>query len=145
MKKRSHSSGSIDLSSLDRFRVAHLATANAHGKPLVVPICFACGKSRIYSVMDEKPKRVAPSRLRRVRNIGENPLVCLLAHHYSEDWSKLWYAIGDGAAELLTQGPEHSRAIGLLRKKYPQYRTMRIASKPVIKIVPQRLIAWKAV
>ena len=36
----------MDLKHLDRFRVAHLATADAQGKPLVVPICFACGEDQ---------------------------------------------------------------------------------------------------
>ncbi len=136
--------GQLELDQLDSFRIGHLATASADARPLVVPICFACSQSRIYSVIDEKPKRLPPSRLRRVKNIGANPQVCLLVDHYEEDWRRLSYIIVEGTAELLTAGQEHSAALELLRKKYPQYRTMDLTDKPLIKIAPQRLIAWKA-
>lgn len=129
------------------YRVARLATADQRGKPLVVPVCFACGKNCIYSVLDEKPKRVAVSRLRRVRNILANPQVCLLVDHYEEDWSRLAYIIVEGNAKILserTARTEHAEALRLLREKYPQYRAMRLEERPVIKISPQRLIPWKA-
>lgn len=132
------------LNQIDHYRIAHLATADARGKPLVVPVCFACGKNSIYSVLDEKPKRVAVSRLRRVRNILANPQVCLLVDHYEEDWSRLAYIIVEGTAEILTEGSEHDEALRLLREKYLQYRAMRLAGRPVIKISPLRLIPWKA-
>jgi len=137
----------VDLQEVDGYRVARLATADTRGKPLVVPICFACGKDAIYSVLDEKPKRVAASRLRRVRNIQANPQVCLLVDHYEEDWSRLAYILVEGIAEVLTEPTErteYAEALRLLREKYPQYRAMRLEGRPVIKISPRRLIPWKA-
>ena len=137
----------MDLEEVNRYRVARLATADARGKPLVVPVCFACAKDAIYSVLDEKPKRVAANRLRRVRNIQVNPQVSLLVDHYEEDWSRLAYILVEGTAEVLseeTQPNEHAEALRLLREKYPQYRAMRLEARPVIKISPQRLIRWKA-
>ena len=71
-----------ELGSLDHFRVAHLATADAQGKPLVVPVCFACSDELIYSVVDEKPKRVPGAQLRRGGNILANPQGCLLGGPY---------------------------------------------------------------
>ena len=133
----------VDLQEVDGYRVARLATADTRGRPLVVPVCFACGKDAIYSVLDEKPKRVAASRLRRVRNIEVNPQVCLLVDHYEEDWSRLAYILVEGIAEVLTEATEHAEALRLLREKYPQYRAMRLEGRPVIKIAPQRLIRWK--
>lgn len=134
----------MDLREINRHRVARLATADAGGKPLVVPVCFACGKGAIYSVLDEKPKRIPANRLRRVRNIFANPQVSLLVDHYEEDWSRLAYILVEGAAEILTDGKEHETALRLLREKYPQYRAMRLEARPVIKISPRRLIPWKA-
>ena len=139
-----------DLAAADRYRVAHLATADAQGKPLVVPVCFACSEESIYSVVDEKPKRVPAARLRRLKNIAENPQVCLVVDHYEEDWSRLGYIIVEGTAEVLTEGTERTErteratALRLLREKYPQYRAMQLDDKPVIKISPQRLIPWRA-
>ncbi len=144
-KPRQPSSGSaVGLNQIDRYRVARLATADASGRPLVVPVCFACSARCLYSVIDEKPKRVAAGRLRRIQNIRANPRVCLLADHYEEDWSRLAYILVQGTAEVLAKGPEHRAAIKLLRRKYPQYRAMTLEDKPVIKITPHRLIAWKA-
>ena len=137
----------VDLREVNRYRIARLATADARGKPLVVPVCFACGTDAVYSVLDEKPKRVAASRLRRVRNILANPQVCLLVDRYEEDWSRLAYMLVEGIAEVLsaaTAPAEHAAALRLLREKYAQYRAMRLEARPVIKISPQRQVSWKA-
>jgi len=132
------------LQEVNRYRVAHLATADAKGKPLVVPLCFACSRNFIYSIVDEKPKRLPAARLRRLRNIRANPQAALLVDHYEEDWGRLSYILVAGTAQLLTKGAEHSAAIRLLRTKYPQYRQMALAGRPVIKISPRKLIHWKA-
>lgn len=132
------------LKEMNRYRLAHLATADRHGKPLVVPLCFACHRNSIYSVADEKPKKVPVSRLRRLRHIAENPQVALLVDHYEEDWSRLSYILVEGRARELHSGNEHASALRLLRSKYPQYRAMQLEGKPVIKISPRRVIYWKA-
>ena len=147
MSARSSSRSTIDLEEVNRFRVARLATADARGKPLVVPVCFACGKHAVYSVLDEKPKRVAVGRLRRVRNILANPQVYLLVAHYEEAWSSLAYILVEGTAEVLTEETElaeRAEALRLLREKYPQYQAMQLEGRPVIKISPRRLIPWNA-
>ena len=132
------------LKEMNRHRVAHLATADRQGKPLVIPLCFSCHRDTIYSVVDEKPKKVSASRLRRLRNIAENPRVSLLVDHYEEDWRRLSYLLVEGRARVLQSGKEHTVALGLLRSKYPQYRAMQLEDKPVIKISPRRVIHWKA-
>jgi PPOX class probable F420-dependent enzyme len=129
---------------LDRQRLAHLATADAQGRPLVVPLCFACGRGAIYSVVDEKRKSVAAARLRRLRNIAASPRAALLVDHYEEDWLRLWYILAEGRASVLWSGREHAAALRLLAKKYPQYRGMQLEHRPVIKIVPRRVIHWRA-
>lgn len=127
-------------------RVARLGTTDAGGQPLVVPVCYAFDGEYCYSALDAKPKRVPADRLKRVRNIQENPRVCLVVDHYEEDWSRLRYVILQGRAELLTSGPELSRAVNLLLDKYPQYRAMRLDqnSTLVIKIAPERVIQWSS-
>ena len=132
------------LKEMNRHRLAHLATADRQGKPLVVPLCFACHRNSIYSVVDEKPKKVSVSRLRRLRNITDNPQVALLVDHYEEDWSRLSYILVEGRARALHSGHQHASALRLLRSKYPQYQTMQLEDKPVIKISPRRVIYWKA-
>ena len=126
-------------------RVGRLSSSTRNGKPLVVPICFAYRGTTIYSAIDEKPKRRQPLGLRRVLNIVENPNVCLLVDEYDEDWRKLKYVIVQGTATLLNRGREHKSALLLLRRKYRQYRYMKLENRPIIKIKPVRTIAWRAI
>jgi len=123
---------------LAEHRVAHLATTDADGRPSVVPICYASDGRAIYSALDQKPKRVAPAALKRVRN--------LLAHpdDYAEDWSQLAYLLVRGHAALLEpSSPDHAAAVALLRAKYAQYRAMAIEAQPIICIRPTRGYLWK--
>lgn len=125
-------------------RVARLGTADAAGQPLVVPICYAFDGRHCYSAIDAKPKRQAPGRLKRVRNIRENSRVSVLVDHYDEDWSRLRYLVLQGRADLLSEGVEFTYAVDLLLEKYAQYRAMSLDrnSGLVIKITPERVIQW---
>ena len=123
-------------------RLAHLATADRKGVPHVVPVCFAYHQGYIYSVIDSKPKRTDPLKLKRVRNILANPKVALVLDHYDEDWDRLWYVLVSGTAQLILEGEEHQRAVEALRQKYHQYLYMEIAAGPMIKITPMRVVRW---
>jgi len=128
---------------LETARVARLATVDAEGRPHVVPVCFACDGSVFYSAIDRKPKRVATSRLARLKNIKATPHVALLVDQYDEDWTRLWYILVRGEAELISASSEHKRAIQRLRGKYPQYDTDMLADDaPVLRIAPIRITAW---
>ncbi len=124
---------------------AHLATADASGAPHVIPVCYAFDGQALFSVLDQKPKRAQVTRLRRVKNIQENPRVSLVVDHYEEDWSRLGYILVMGTTELLFDGTEHDEAVKLLREKYSQYRSMGLDANPVIKITPHRFVCWGAV
>jgi PPOX class probable F420-dependent enzyme len=130
----------------DRFlrsaRTGHLATADAKGRPQVVPVCFVFDGQAIYSVLDAKPKTTPLRQLRRVKNILANPQVSLVVDHYEEDWDKLQYILVSGDAELLESGEEWALAIAMLREKYPQYQAMDLDQNPVIKITPVRYSPW---
>ena len=117
-------------------RSARLATADAAGRPHVVPICFALEGETIYTAIDHKPKRGGP--LRRLENIAANPLVSLLVDHYEDDWSRLWWARADGTARIVGNA---ARAIELLAERYPQYRERR-PDGPVIAIAVARWSGW---
>jgi PPOX class probable F420-dependent enzyme len=123
-------------------RIAHLATADASGQPHVVPICFVFDGKYFYSPIDEKPKRAEPRRLKRLRNIAENPHVSLVIDHYDEDWRKLGYVLVFGKAKILWRGTEHKTAVQLLRIKYTQYHRMAIDRLPIIRIAPARFRCW---
>jgi PPOX class probable F420-dependent enzyme len=123
--------------------VARLATVDDNRRPMVVPICYAFDGERIYTPIDEKPKSVAAGELKRVRNINTNPHVALVIDDYSEDWSKLVYLLVSGEAEIISrEDAGHARAVMLLREKYPQYRSMKIDERPIIRITPTRIKRW---
>ena len=123
-------------------RVAHLATAGADAMPHVVPVCFALDGDSLYVTIDEKPKRGVPARLKRLRNIAENPNVAVVADRYDEDWSRLGWVMLRGRAEVLAEGAEHDQAQALLRTRYPQYAAMRIETLPVIALRIARVTTW---
>jgi PPOX class probable F420-dependent enzyme len=123
-------------------RVGRLATADAGGRPHVVPVCYASDGDAIYIAIDAKPKRVAPSRLKRLANIRENPKVALVVDDYSEDWTRLAYLMIQGEAAIVESGAEHDRALVLLRAKYPQYGVMSLEERPVIRISIERAVGW---
>lgn len=129
------------LERLANARVARLATVGTDGRPHVVPICFATEDRVIYFAVDAKPKRT--SNLKRLRNITAHPSVAVLADHYEEDWTRLWWVRVDGTARVVADPTETARVIGLLQERYEQYRAAR-PQGPVVAISIDRLSGWSA-
>ena len=121
--------------------VARLASVGGDGRPHLVPCCFAVDGNVAYSVVDHKPKR--STALRRLDNIRAHPSVCLLVDHYEDDWDALWWVRFDGTARVVTDGPEHERAIATLCAKYSQYRAVR-PSGPVVAVDITACRSWAA-
>jgi PPOX class probable F420-dependent enzyme len=122
-------------------RVGHLATADAGGAPYLVPVCFALAEAALYITIDEKPKR-RDRPTKRVRNILENPRAAFVVDRWDEDWTRLGWVMLRGAAEILETGAEHAAAQALLREKYAQYRTMKLADLPVIALRIAHVASW---
>jgi PPOX class probable F420-dependent enzyme len=123
-------------------RVARLATADAAGRPHLVPVVFAVQGDVVYSVVDAKPKRT--TALRRLRNVAENPSVALLVDHYDDvNWGALWWVRADGVARVRDPevDGEAARAVELLGTKYPQQR----AVGAVLAVDVERWSGWSAV
>lgn len=118
--------------------MARLATVGPDGQPHVVPIVFALEGERLYSAVDEKPKRTR--RLQRLRDIEANPLVEVLIDEYDDDWTQLWWVKLRGTARAV----EHSeRALELLQGKYEQYRA-EPPSGPFLVVDIERRVEWAA-
>ena len=123
-------------------RIAHLATADSRAVPHVVPVCFALSDDTLYVTIDEKPKRIPGTALKRLRNIAENPAVAVVVDRYDEDWTLLGWVMLHGHAEILIDGTEHDAAQALLRSRYRQLQAMQIAQHPVIAVRIQRTTSW---
>ena len=121
-------------------RVARLATADAQGAPHLVPITFAVDGDRVFFAVDAKPKSSA--RLRRLRNIAENPQVSLLVDEYDEDWERLWWVRADGRARVMGPGEDSDGPRRLLRARYPQYAHVALDGS-VVEITVQRWSGWR--
>ncbi len=124
-------------------RVARLATADAAGRPHVVPLVFALDGDTIVSAVDAKPKRT--TALRRLANVAANPRVALLADHYDDaDWTALWWARADGTARIVAADePEAPRALARLSARYDQYRAAPPAG-PLLLVAVERWSGWRA-
>lgn len=133
--------GPADL--LETARVAHLATSGRDGRPHVVPICFVWRSGILYTPIDLKPKRSSdPRRLRRVRNLIENPRASVVVDTYGEDWSRLAYVLVEGAATVLESGAEHRAAADALLAKYPQYAALPLGARPIVRVAATRIVRW---
>jgi PPOX class probable F420-dependent enzyme len=107
-------------------RVARLATIDfEEAKPHIVPVIFVFDGDSYYVPIDKKPK-TDPKRLRRIRNIQENPNVALLIDKYYEDWSKLFFVMIQGKGSLIGKFDENDgvgdvREPGLGRKPHTEH------------------------
>lgn len=145
MSRKRHKIPGALRAKLEKARVARLATLEARLGPHIVPVCFAYDGKVFYTAIDQKPKRVTPERLTRLRNILATPQVALLFDKYDEDWTQLWYILIRGKAQLIPMSgqKERARAIRKLRAKYPQYsKTMLPDDAPIIRITPERTTFW---
>ncbi|HEY4889556.1 MAG TPA: TIGR03668 family PPOX class F420-dependent oxidoreductase [Candidatus Dormibacteraeota bacterium] len=117
-------------------KVARLATLSDEGRPHIVPIVFAMDGDILYFAVDAKPK--ATTNLKRLKNIAANPAVSVLADHYEDDWSKLWWVRADGTARIVTDDAEARHATELLAARYAQFR--RAGSVVAMRI--DRVTGW---
>jgi len=127
-------------------RVVRLATVSEAGVPHLVPCTFALdgaavGGDSVYVAVDHKPK--STTNLKRLRNIAANPHVAMLADHYDDDWSLLWWVRADGVASVLDEPTAMSRPVVLLTERYVQYAD-RPPAGPVIAISVTRWTGWAA-
>lgn len=128
---------------LETAPLGRLATADAEGRPHVVPVCFALVEDQVVTPIDEKPQDVSPRNLRRCRDIEENPRVALVVDHYAEDWSRLgWVQLRGTAALVSPDHSHHEHAVTALRSKYDQYERHALEARPLIQITPGTVRSW---
>jgi len=101
-------------------------------------VCFAYLGGAFWIAIDEKPKRT--TRLKRLRNIEENPRVSLIFDRYDEDWTRLAYVLVQGIAEVVGGAP--SSVVAALRARYEQYASMRLEERPAMRITPEKVVSW---
>jgi PPOX class probable F420-dependent enzyme len=121
--------------------VVRLGTADGEGRPHVVVVTFAVEGDMIYTAVDQKPK--SGTDLKRLRNVGQNPQVSMLADEYSDDWGALWWARADGRAVILGDQRQMAEPLRLLTNRYWQYREAP-PTGPVLAVTVERWSGWSA-
>jgi len=121
-------------------RVARLAYLDGRGRPRVLPVTFGLAEGRVWSAIDEKPKRSPePARVRAVR---ARPEAALCVDHYSDDWSNLCWVQLLGRVEIAAVA-ERTAAVEALAAKYPQY-SERTPPGPLLGLSVERALSWRA-
>lgn len=120
-------------------RVGVLGTIRGDGATHLVPFVFAAsGHRRLVTAVDDKPK--GGRRLARLRHIDEDARVSVLAQHYDDDWTALWWVRAEGRGAVLDEVSDDQ--LGALRRKYPQYADHELG--PFVVIEVDRLTGWSA-
>jgi PPOX class probable F420-dependent enzyme len=126
-------------------RVGRIATVRPDGAPHVVPVTFAIvrttRRTRLYWVVDDKPKRSA--RLARLENLAANPAAEVVVDAYDDDWSRLWWVRLRGRGRIVDGATERRTALDALAAKYAAYRERR-PSGPVIALDVDAVTSWSA-
>ncbi len=91
-------------------------------------------------MVDAKPKTSV--NLKRLSNIAVEPRVSLLADHYEDDWSRLWWTRIDGKASVERAGRIWETARQELVGKYSQYRD-NVPEGPAIIITIESVTWWE--
>jgi PPOX class probable F420-dependent enzyme len=132
---------------IERARVARLATVDSESKPHLVPVVFVFDGNCFFIPIDKKRKEVKPEKLKRIKNIQNNPNVVLLIDEYSDDWTRLAFVMVQGKASIAskTQGNlQMQEAYKKLITKYPQYQRIGLGEMCII-LKPEKVASWGAI
>jgi PPOX class probable F420-dependent enzyme len=121
-------------------RVGRLGLLDDDGGPRVLPVTFALADGRIWSAIDEKPKRAAePARLRFLRR---DPRAALTVDRYSDSWDELAWVQVLGSVRILDPS-DGAAGLEALSAKYEQYRE-QAPPGPLLALEPERYLWWRA-
>lgn len=132
---------------IERARLARLATIDSEFKPHVVPVVFVFDGNHFFIPIDEKRKTAKPEKLKRIKNIQDNPNVALLIDEYSEDWTRLAFVMIQGKASTASKTDGNlqvQEAYKKLMTKYLQYQKVGVGEMCII-IALEKLVSWSNV
>jgi PPOX class probable F420-dependent enzyme len=123
-------------------RVARLGLLDDEGAPRVLPVTFALAGGRVYTAVDDKPKR-RPGHVARVRFLRARPRAALTVDRYDEDWSRLAWVQLLGEVQVLDDPAARPDALAALVAKYAPYRE-RAPGGPLLELTVARALCWTA-
>ncbi|MBI3750450.1 MAG: pyridoxamine 5'-phosphate oxidase family protein [Chloroflexi bacterium] len=118
-----------------------LSTLRADGRIDAVPACFALDGDLLAIPIDRaKPK--ASASLQRARNLEAHAEATFLCERWdATDWSRLWW-VRLRVRRIEADEPSRTRLEGLLRSRYPQYRTTPFDQLLVFRV--EEVSGWSA-
>ncbi len=124
---------------LESERVGRLGLLDDDGAPRVLPVTFAVAEGRVWSAIDQKPKRAGePARLRFLRR---DPRAALTVDRYSDDWAELAWVQVLGTISIVDPD-EGAAGMKALSEKYEQYRE-EAPPGPLLALKPERYLWWR--
>jgi PPOX class probable F420-dependent enzyme len=126
---------------LETERVGRLGLLDDEGAPRVLPVTFALAEGRIWSAIDQKPKRAGEPA--RVRFLRRDPRAALTVDRYSDDWAELAWVQVLGAVRVVDVS-KGAAGLEALTGKYEQYRA-EAPPGPLLALEPERYLWWRAV
>ena len=127
---------------LEDARVARLGFLDEEGHPRVLPVTFAVTEGRIWSAVDEKPKRHPERELARVRYLRRDPRAALTVDRYADDWEELAWVQVLGRI-MIVEIAEAPSALESLSAKYAPYRDSPPPG-PLLALDVARTVCWRA-
>jgi PPOX class probable F420-dependent enzyme len=125
---------------LETARVGRLGLLDDDGAPRVLPVTFAVAEGRIWTAIDQKPKR--SGKPARVRFLRRDPRAALTVDRYSDDWEQLAWVQVLGSIRILDVS-DGAAGLAALTEKYNQYRK-ESPPGPLLALEPERYLWWSA-
>jgi uncharacterized protein len=124
-----------ELTYLKSNELCRFATASKDGTPQVTPV--------IYALVGYHPVIATDYGTRKLKNIKENPKVCLLIDDYRVNHPNRGLMI-QGDCEIFERGKEYLRLLKVLFDRFEFYRKnpWREGDSPILKVNPKKAVSW---
>lgn len=121
---------------------AVLATVHPTRGVDAVPVVFALDDDGFVAIPVDTVKPKQSNDLQRIRNVEADPRATLLAEHWDDDWSRLWWVRAELRWEPEPDAPRVDALAELLAGRYTQYRDRPFAQVLVFRMVG--VTGWSA-
>jgi uncharacterized protein len=124
-----------ELAYLKSNELCRFATASKDGTPQVTPV--------IYALDGNHPVIATDYGTRKLKNIKENPKVCLLIDDYRVNPPNRGLMIR-GECEIFERGKDYLRLLKVLFDRFEFYRKnpWGEGESPILRVEPRKAVSW---
>ncbi len=115
--------------------LCRLGTTSRDGMPHITPVIYALNKTDPIIATDYGTKKL--------KNLKENPRVCLLVDDYRLNPPNRGLMI-QGECEILERGKEYLRLLKVLFDRFEFYRKnpWGEGESPILRVKPKKVVSW---